>query len=477
MKAARLIAAVTVATCVGTGFNLSDAGKGFSLSLHAQQSAFPSTPPAPGQPKGFSLPEARKFTLENGLRVTLVPYGSVPKADIVLSIDSGNAFEHANEVWLADLVGELMMEGTSSRNATEVSEQAARMGGAVTVGVGPDTTTVVADALAENTAAMVGLVADVATNPKLPEAELPRLKADLARNLSIAQSQPQQIALEKFRSTMYVDHSYGRLFPTPEMVQAFTLQQSRDYYARTFGPQRARLYVAGRFDAAAVEAAVRKAFGSWKGAPNAAAAKPNPFSARGIHIVDRPGAPQTTILLGMPTIDPSHPDYVAMVVTNNLLGGAFMSRITKNIREDKGYTYSPFSQISTRYRDAYWAQNADVTTKDTGASLKEIFAEIDRLQAEPPTAEELKGIQNYVAGTFVLQNSSRAGIIGQLAFLDLHGLPTSYLTDYVTKVHAVTPAKVQEMAQKYIADDKAIIVLVGDRKLIEEQVKPFGEIR
>lgn len=446
-------------------------------AIGAQQASFPSTPPAPGEPKGFSLPETRRFTLDNGLRVTLVPYGTVPKSDIVLTIDSGNAYEHANEVWLADLVGELMMEGTATRSASQVSEQAARMGGAVNVGVGPDTATVSGEALAENTAAMVALVADVATNPAMPESELPRLKADMARNLSIAQSQPQQIALEKFRSTMYVDHSYGRLFPTADMLKAYTLAQAREYYGRTFGPKRARLYVAGRFDAAQVEAAVRKAFSGWQGAPDATAAKPNPFSARGIHIVDRPGAPQTTILLGMPTIDPSHPDYVAMVVTNNLLGGAFMSRITRNIREDKGYTYSPFSQISSRYRDAYWAQNADVTTKDTGASLKEIFAEIDRLQAEPPSAEELKGIQNYVAGSFVLQNSSRAGIIGQLAFLDLHGLPASYLTEFVQKVHAVTPAKVQEIAQKHIADDKAIIVLVGDRKVIEQQVKAFGEIK
>ena len=446
-------------------------------ALAAQQSTFPSTPPAPGEPKGFSLPETKRFTLDNGLRVTLVPYGNVPKTDIVLAVDSGNAFEHANEVWLADLVGELMMEGTNTRSATEVSEQAAEMGGQVNVGVGPDTATVSASTLAEHTARMVQLVADVAMSPSMPETELPRLKADLLRNLSIAQSQPQQIALEKFRSTMYVDHSYGRIFPTAEMLKGYTLTQARDYYSRTFGPKRARLYIAGMFDTAEVEAAVRTAFAAWSGAPDATAAKPNPFSARGVYIVDRPGAPQTTILLGMPTIDPSHEDYVALSVTNALLGGAFMSRITRNIREDKGYTYSPFSQVSSRYRDAYWAQNADVTTKDTGASLKEIFAEIDRLQAEPPSAEELKGIQNYVAGTFVLQNSTRAGIIGQLAYLDFHGLPLSYLTDFVSRVHALTPEKVQEIAQKYIADDKAIIVLVGDRKIIEEQVKDFGTIK
>jgi zinc protease len=184
---------------------------------------------------------------------------------------------------------------------------------------------------------------------------------------------------------------------------------------------------------------------------------------------------QSTILLGMPVIDPSKPDYIPLAVTHTLLGGYFSSRITSNIREQKGYTYSPFSQISWRYRDAYWAEQADVTTAVTGASLKEIFGEIDRLQGEAPGATELRAVQSYMTGTFVLRNSTRAGIIAQLQYVDLHGLPSSYVNDYVSKVTAVTPADVQRMAKTYIQDDKATIVVVGDKKVIEEQVTPFAK--
>jgi predicted Zn-dependent peptidase len=159
-----------------------------------------------------------------------------------------------------------------------------------------------------------------------------------------------------------------------------------------------------------------------------------------------------------------------------ILGGAFASRITKNIREDKGYTYSPYSEVSVRYRDGYWAENADVTTTVTGPSIKEIFAEIDKLQASPPSAEELRGIQNYLAGTYILQNSSRAGITNQLDYMDLHGLPPTYASTYVKQVYAVTPEQVMEMAKKHLQDDRATIVIVGDRKVIEEQVKAFGAI-
>ena len=169
-------------------------------------------------------------------------------------------------------------------------------------------------------------------------------------------------------------------------------------------------------------------------------------------MIDRPGAQQSTIYLGLPVIAPGHNDYIAFQVMNSLLGGSFGSRITANIREAKGYTYSPFSQHSSRYRDAYWVQVADVTTAVTGPSLKEIFYEIERLQKEPPTEDELQGIKNYLAGIFVLQNSSRQGVIGQLAFLDLHGLDESYLTTYVQKVFAVTPKDVQRIAQTYLLE-------------------------
>ncbi|HEX5135036.1 MAG TPA: insulinase family protein, partial [Thermoanaerobaculia bacterium] len=178
----------------------------------------------------------------------------------------------------------------------------------------------------------------------------------------------------------------------------------------------------------------------------------------------------------MPVPDPSNPDYVPLSVVNTLLGGYFSSRITANLREAKGYTYSPSSQLSTRYRDAYWAEAADVTTNVTGPSLKEIFYEIDRLQAEPPPPAELKSVQNYMAGVFVLQNSSRNGIVNVLELIDLHGLPADYLKTYVQRVYAVTPQDVQRLAKKYIQDDKATIVVVGDRKVIEEQIKPYGTI-
>jgi zinc protease len=444
-----------------------------SAPLFAQKQS----PPAPGTPKGFSVPKPTTLTLENGLGVTLVQYGTVPKATVNLAVRTGNVDEKANEVWLADLMGEMLSEGTATRSASKIAEDAARMGGSLDVSVGENRTDIGGDVLSEFAPEMVGLVADVARNSRFPESELTRLKADKARELSIAKSQPQPLAQEKFRAVLYGDHPYGRLFPTEAMLQGYTVAQVKGFHERNFGAARSRIYVVGRFDAAAVEAAIRKAFADWTRGPAPNTTKPKPSSERAVYVLDRPGAVQSTINIGMPVIDPSSPDWDRLSLMNVLLGGSFASRITANIREQKGYTYSPFSQLSNRYRDAYWIEVADVTTNVTGPALKEIIGEIDRLQAAPPSEKELKDFQNYRAGVFVLQNSSRGGIIGQLEFVDLHGLPADYLNGYVQRIYAVTPAQVQDMAKKYVLDEKAAIVVVGDRKVIEEQLKAFGPLK
>jgi predicted Zn-dependent peptidase len=332
------------------------------------------------------------------------------------------------------------------------------------------------EALAEFGPRLVDQLADILLRPSFPASELDRLKNDRIRQLSIAMSDPNTQALEKFRSLLYAGHVYGRMFPTEAMLTGYTLAQVKAFYEAHMGAGRAHVYVAGKFDRREMEDAIRKAFGSWPAGEAADVAPPEPVRGRALHVVNRPGAPQSMIYLGLPVINPSHPDYRALLVTNMLLGGSFSSRITANIRENKGYTYSPNSSVSSRYRDAYWAETASVTTAVTGPALKEILYEINRLQAEPPAVEELRAIQNYAAGIFTLQNSSPAGIISLLAFLRLHGLPDSYLTEYVKTITAVTPEDVQRMAMTHLKDEEMLIVIAGDRKAIEKQLVPYGRI-
>ena len=433
-------------------------------------------PPPPGTPKGFTLPARSEITLPNGMGVTLVQYGITPKVDIDLVVRVGSVDEGPNEVWLGRVMSDMMSEGTTTRSAEQIARDAADMGGSVDVSFGTDQSDVSGSALSEFAPRMVALVADLARHPTFPDSQLPRIIADRQRRLAIARSQPQSLAVEKFQGVLYPTSAYGRVFPTAAMLGAYTTAQLRAFYAAHVSAARAHLYVVGKFDSAAVERAVRAAFGDWAPGTPAAPTTAAATSTRRIYLIDRPGAVQTTLYIGLPVVDPSSPDFIPLQVTNALLGGSFSSRITSNIRERKGYTYTPFSLVTSFYRSAYWVEEADVTTSVTGASLKEIFGEIDRLRREAPPADELRGIQNYLAGTFVLRNSSRGGITAQLAFVRLHGLSDHYLADYVKNVYAVTPADVQRIAATYLDPDRMTIVAVGDKRAIEGQLQPYGAI-
>lgn len=427
-------------------------------------------PPEGGTPKNFTLPEKDTFELPNGLRVTLVPIGSVPKATVRMFVRSGNLNE-GDRTWLADLSGDFLLEGTASRNGEDIAREAAAMGGQVTVAVSEDRTTISGDALSEFVPQMAALLADVVRNPEFPASELERLKRDRLRQLSVARTQPQQMALAAFRKAMYGDHPYGQLLPDEEQLAGYTLDDAHNFYLNNFGAQRTHVFVAGMFDATATRAAIESAFADWDKGPEILIDVPEPVVGKVVvDVIDRPGAVQSNLYLGLPTLDPSAEDWISLQISNTLLGGFFSSRITRNIREDKGYTYSPRSTVSTRYRDGYWVQTAAVTTDVTGPAIQEILYEIDNLQNNPPPAEELDGVKNYAAGVFVLQNSTWSGIIGVLSYLDLHELPESYLTNYVSNVFALTPEQISETVSKYLREEDMTLVVVGDRGQVSEQV-------
>ena len=443
----------------------------FAVPCFAQQKQ---TPPPGGPPKPFTVPAHETYELPNGMKVTLVPYGNLPKVSLSLVVRTGNLNEPADMPGLADLAGKLMKEGTTSKSSKQVAEDSANMGGAITITVGVDESDVDTDVLSEFGPRAAALLADVAEHPLFPDSELPRLKNDALRQLSIAKSVPQSMALQRFRKILYGDHPYGTVFPTEDSIKRTTVADIKKYYEGNFGAARAHLYVAGRFDNGEMKKAVATAFGAWArgAAPLINKAKVKPQNV--LDVTDRPGAAQSTLIVGMPVPPPTSPDTIPLLVTNALLGGSFGSRITSNIREQKGYTYSPRSEVSRRYHDAYWAESADVTTQFTGPSLQEIFGEIDRLSKEAPGDAELKGIQRYMSGLFVIQNSSRSALINQLRYVDFQGLGEDYLKTYIQKINAVTPADVQKETSEYIKPDQTTIVVVGDKAKISEQLARFA---
>lgn len=444
-----------------------------ALSLALLQPAFAQkqTPPAGGTAKDFKLSEKKVQTHANGLKTMLVHYGELPKVTVSLIIKTGNVHEGKDQVWLADLTGRLLREGTSSMNFASLSKKAAMMGGSLNVNVGPTQTTIAGAVLSEYAGDFIKLLSDLVMNPAFPASELERLKGDFKRRLATQKAVPQAQAQEKFYAAIYGDHPYGKIFPTEEMINGYTIQMVKDFYNSNFGAKRSVLYVVGKFDEKTVNAAIASSLTKWKAGPAVSYPPVNPVAVKDTLVVDRKGAPQTTLMIGLPVITPTNKDYVPMLVTNSLLGGSFGSRITTNIRENKGYTYSPFSSILNRKGSAIWYEQADVTSEHTVDALTEIEREIKRLQTVAPSKDELAGIQNYEAGIFVLQNSTPNGIIGQLNFLDLYGLDDSYLNNYVKNIYKVTPETVSQMVRDHIDYNRMTKVMIGDKESIEKQVE------
>lgn len=433
-------------------------------------------PPKPAPAKPFNLPEVQEFSLDNGLEATLVAYGNLPKVTVQVAIRTGNLNE-GEQRWLADFTSALLQEGTVNRSAQQVAADVAAMGGEIFVSTGLDETVIGGDVLAEFAPDLVKLLAEIARTPALPESEMERIRADLQRQLDVSMSQAQAQAQEAFLEEIYGDHPYGDIYPTSEQLASYGIKDIRAFHEREFGAERTHVYVAGVFDAGAVREAIKQSFGDWKAGNEVLVNVPEANPVRGVVLVDRNDAPQSTIILGLPVVDPSHADYVPLQVMNTLLGGSFSSRITANIREDKGYTYSPRSVLRDNFRVAVWNESADVTTAHTADSIREILAEIQRLQKEPPPQDELDGIKNYLSGVFVLQNSNRGSIIGQLRNINLHDLPDDYLETFVQRVNAVKPADVSAMARKYLPPDDMTLVVVGDLETVRPQLEGLDWIR
>ena len=447
----------------------------FAIAAPAAAQDFPPQP-ALGQPRPFTLPRAETFTLPNGLEVTFVPFGIAPKAVVSLRVEAGNQEDDA-QPWISDLTAMMMREGAGNRTGAQIAEAAASMGGQLGTNVGMLETAISLNVLSEHAADAARLIADVALRPTLPESEFARIRGDLLRGLAVARSQPQPIADAVLARAVYGDHPYGRQLPTAAQLQGYTLADVRRFHSAHFGARRARLYVAGRFDAAAVRAAIEQAFGSWAPGRDRPRLAVNPRPGPQLLLVDRPGAPQSTIRIAFPAPAASAAEDIRMRVMNALLGGAFTSRITQNIREARGYTYSPGSAIDYHAGEALWVFNADVTTNDTGAALREVVSEMRRLQTEAPPVQEARDISNWLAGTFILQNASAGALVNSLATRDLHGLPADWLERYVPAVLGVDSAQIRAMAAQQLPLDRMTIVVVGDLATIRSQLEGLEELR
>jgi predicted Zn-dependent peptidase len=415
-------------------------------------------------------------TLSNGLEVVLVESHTIPKFTGELFFRSGNAVTAAKAPGLADMTATVARTGTTKRTSRQIEEDLRRMGSDLASGAGADTSVISFAGLVDSSNELLGLVSELAQHASFPVEEFERERRQLVEGLRIERTTPGFLAGERLRRVLFGAHPYGTISPTEEQVTGYRIEQLKEYYQNYYRPGNALLVMVGDFSPQAMLAQIEKVFGSWESGP--AEVAPDPplpeVQSRRVYLVHLPGSVQTQLLVGNRAITRQHPDWLRLTLANSIYGGAFNSRLVMNIREQKGYTYSPRSGAHPLRQHGYFSIGAAVRNDVVGAALTEIFYEVDRMRSTPVGEDELDDARNYLTGIFSLGLATQDGLAGQLATSTLEKLPDDYLETYRERVLKLTSADVLDAAQKYFDSAHAQIVLVGDRAQIESQAAQFG---
>jgi zinc protease len=423
-------------------------------------------------------PKRSKAKLTNGLEVILLESHTIPRFHGELYFRSGNASAASCGTSLAEMAATMVRTGTDEHSSREIEELLRGLGADLSVSAGQDTSAISFAGLSDHAGPLLRLVNELAREATFPAAEFERERRQKLEEVKLERTQPGFLAGERLRKVLFGNHPYAQVSPSEEQVAAYTREQLHSVYRDFFTPENAVLILVGDFDPACMQKIAEKVFSDWRGKKPAIpeSAKPPLLSGRRVYLVDLPGAVQTQILCGCHAINRKHPDWIKLGLTNSLYGGAFNSRLVMNIREDKGYTYSPRSGVNPLRQYGYFSVSAAVRNDVVAASLTEIFYEIDKLRSLPVPDAELIDAQNYLTGVFSMGLATQSGLLSQISTLALNDLPDEYLERYREKVRALRPDDVLSAARTYFDSANMQIVVVGDRKQIESQAALFGEL-
>jgi zinc protease len=436
--------------------------------------------PSLGPERPVVWPARTRRKLANGLEVVLVESHTIPKFTGELYFRSGNAVAAATakSPGLGEITATVVRTGTEKRSSLQIEEGLRRIGADVGTSAGADTSAIGFNGLAEFSGDLLKLVAELAQQASFPADEFERERRQMIEGLRIARTTPSFLASERMRRVLFGAHPYAIIAPTETQVKEYRLGQLVEYYRAYYTPGNALLIAVGDFAAPQMMEQIERIFGSWK--PATVPVVPDTtlpeLHGRRVHLVHLPESVQTQVVVANHAITRKHPDWLRLALANSIYGGAFNSRLIMNIREQKGYTYSPRSGVHALRQHGYFSVNAAVRNDVVAASLTEIFYEIDRLRSLAVGEDELSDARTYMSGVFSLGLATQDGLASQLSTVYLNELPDDELETYRQRVRALSPADVLTAARAYFDSPNAQITIVGDRGQIGDQAGLFGEV-
>jgi predicted Zn-dependent peptidase len=363
----------------------------------------------------------------------------------------------------ASVLSGAVLLGTAQHDQTQIAELLQGHGAELSVSSDPDRLLFSTTLLPGGLGPVLGVVAELLTGAAYPADQVEGERDRVAERIAIARSQPGVIASSALAARRYGNHPYAIQVPDPDLVLDVRAPALRRLHGERVVPAGSSLVLVGDLDPRAATATVAEALADWTATSQAVEAPDAPdLRAPGIGLVDRPGAVQSNLRLGGPAPRRTDPDLAAMRLANMVFGGYFSSRLVENIRERRGYTYSPRSTVDHQAAGASFVVEADVATEVTGPALLETWYELGRMALLPVTEAELDGARRYVLGTMALSTSTHAGLASTLSALVGAGLPPEWLEDHQRALATVTVEEVQEAGRRYLAAPALTTVVVGD---------------
>lgn len=417
-----------------------------------------------------AAPLGKRIELGNGMVLLLAERHDLPLVNVTLAVGAGALAAPKDKPGLAGITASLMMQGTKSRSANQISREIDFVGGSLSVAGGDDLATVTLRVLKKDIGKGFELLSDVLLRPVFDQQEIDRKVKEVLAEIRRQKDEPESVAGEAFSKAVFGDHPYGR---TNDEAAAYLAGAIRDdivaFHAAHYTPDNTIMAVAGDVTEKEVRRLLGKYFKGWTSKARPAAPAPaTPVRTAAEVIRLNKGITQANIAIGEVGISRDNPDFYAVSVMNFILGGGgFSSRLMDNIRDNKGLAYDVHSMFAAgKQAGAFrvWVQTKNESAND---AIAEILKELERMRREPVSDRELADAKAYLTGSFPLRMDTSAKIAGILTSIELFGLGLDYHERYPRLINAVAKEDVLRVAGKYLHPERMVIVVLGDQEKIK----------
>lgn len=435
----------------------------------------PSIVPELGPPPKARKPRVVTRTLDTGLDVVVVRQPGVPLVELRLRIPFAAPGRNLDTFAArASVLSDTLLAGTAEHSQVEIAELLQRIGGELSASADADRLQLNGSTLATGLPALLGLVSEILTGATYPARQVGVERDRLIERISLARAQPSVLAREALLRRLYGAHPYGQVIPDAGSVGKVTPGQLRTLHQQRVLPAGSVLVLVGDLSPARALDLAEKMLSGWSvtGPSGQVPALPEPAPGPTL-LVNRSGSVQSAIRLGLPALRRDDPEYPAYQLANMVFGGYFSSRLTENIREDKGYTYTPQSRIDHAPAGSTLLVQADVATEVSAPALHEINYELGKIATTEVTAEELESVRQYAIGTLALSIATQSGLASTLSALAGVGLGIDWLIGHPQALAKVTRDQVNA-ASRHLAPAKAVTVVLGAAEEMADAVGRLG---